>query len=242
MNMIMVEDGHTSLAQALFDETFHMAWGGLPDDYPDKWTIEETPPDYVLLTETATLTKGASGGLDALPKTPVDSIVSVVAGVTTYLQGTDYALSGNAVNWELPGAEPETGVTYQVTYRYRVSLALRHALELEKGRRLVTLKTYAVEDPNGSIIANGTKWSSTDTPTRNLYLQFKFDADDAPTDIIYQLGIFMGTTPAEGVAPDKQYLLPSEIGNAGILFMAENVAPFARNPATREMFEYVITF
>lgn len=241
MNMIMVEDGHTSLAQAMFNETFHMAWGGLTDDYPDKWTIEDTPPDYVLLTETATLTKGTSGGSDVLPETP-DSIVSVVAGETTYVQGTDYALSGNAVSWELPGAEPVTGTAYQVTYWYRVSLAMRHALELEKGRRLVTLQTYAVEDPHGSIIANGTKWSSTATPTRNMYLQFRFDADDAPTDIIYQLAIVMGTTPAAGVAPDKEYLLPSEIGNAGILFMAENVVPFARNPATREMFEYVITF
>jgi hypothetical protein len=242
MNMIMVDDGHATLAKAMIDEVFHLAWGGLPDDYPLKWTVDQEPPDTLLRTETATLTRGAAGGLDALPKTPVDSIVSVVAGETTYVQGTDYALSGNAVSWELPGAEPATGATYQVTYRYRVSLALLHALELEKGRRLATLKSYAVEDPLGSIIVNGTRWSMTETPTRNLYLQFKFDAEDSPNDVIYQLGLFMGSQPASGVPVDKQYLLPSELASPGTFFMGANIKPLARNPATREMFEYVITF
>ncbi len=164
--MIMVEKGHVALAESVYNETFHLAWGKLPADYPSPWQLEDNPP------------------------APDDAA---------------------------------------------------EALLLEIGRRLSTVKSYAMEDANGDIVANGTKWSKTNTPTRHVYLQFKFDADDASEEIIRQLGIFIGTIPSAG-NEQKHYLLPSDIETGGTLFMAENVKPIARNNATREMFEYIITF
>lgn len=68
---------------------------------------------------TQTITRGGTpNGMDLLPKTPVASLVSVVQGGTTYVSGTDYQLTGDSVNWSLGGAEPSTGTTYSVTWRY----------------------------------------------------------------------------------------------------------------------------
>lgn len=69
--------------------------------------------------KTATITHGAySGCTDPLPDSSVLEILSVVQGGTTYIATTDYVQSGDAVSWAPTGAEPATGSTYQVTYRY----------------------------------------------------------------------------------------------------------------------------
>lgn len=68
---------------------------------------------------TETLTHGAfSGVLDALSKTPVVQILSVVQDTTTYLQNTDYKLTADKVDWSLTGSEPAAGSSYVVTYQY----------------------------------------------------------------------------------------------------------------------------
>lgn len=201
----------------------------------------------------------------------------------------------------------------------------------EIGRRAPSVKRYAYEDPNGGVIANGKRWTLTDTPTRNIYLQFKFDSTDSPDEVVYQKGLWMntvtnvpktamtfhvvqtypaGTTairlnafsggvledllpvpnpsikfggrecllsnntsfrvlgldtatsmafttplpaeiaPAEtlrcseifGVPLGKLYLNPSDLLDKGLLFMVENNKPVYRDNATREMYEYVLTF
>ncbi|MCF1453401.1 DUF4815 domain-containing protein [Agrobacterium vitis] len=68
--------------------------------------------------KTVTLSKGVGGSSDALPDTGVVSIISVVQLSTTYVVDTDYIRSGDSVNWSPAGAEPATGSSYQVTYRY----------------------------------------------------------------------------------------------------------------------------
>lgn len=80
----------------------------------------------ILLTKekTATITRGAvANGADGLPDTSVIQIVSVKQGATTYVAGTDYNRVNNTVDWAPAGAEPATGSSYQVTYRYRASVA-----------------------------------------------------------------------------------------------------------------------
>ncbi len=68
---------------------------------------------------TQTITRGSVvGGVDYLPKQPVVSIQSVKQGTKTYVQGTDYQLSADGVDWSLDGAEPEVGSSYEVVYRY----------------------------------------------------------------------------------------------------------------------------
>jgi hypothetical protein len=67
---------------------------------------------------TVTVTKGVTDGIDPLPDDSVTAIMSVVQGATTYVAGTDYAQSGDNVDWLSGGAEPTTGSSYQCTYRY----------------------------------------------------------------------------------------------------------------------------
>ena len=75
-----------------------------------KITAERPPTDVV---------HGAYTGVtDALPDLSVLQIISVTQGATTYVQGTDYKLTGNGVDWSPSGAEPAPGSTYKVTYRH----------------------------------------------------------------------------------------------------------------------------
>lgn len=68
---------------------------------------------------TATVTHGAySGASDILPNIPVAQILEVKQGGTTFVQGTDYVQTGDAVDWSPAGAEPSPGSTYEVKFRY----------------------------------------------------------------------------------------------------------------------------
>lgn len=85
----------------------------------------------------ASFTRGpASGTVDTLPDSPILSIVAVnqggtwngstFTGGTTFVQGTDYKLTGDTVDWSLAGTstptEPAPGSTYQVVYEYTASV------------------------------------------------------------------------------------------------------------------------
>ncbi len=67
---------------------------------------------------TVTLVKGVTNSVDALPDDSVQAIVSAKQGATTYVANTDYKRTGDAIDWSLGGAEPATGSSYDVTYRY----------------------------------------------------------------------------------------------------------------------------
>lgn len=67
---------------------------------------------------TVTIIKGVSGSTDALPDDGVTQILSVVQGGTTFVATTDYVQSGDGVSWAPAGAEPASGSSYDVTYRY----------------------------------------------------------------------------------------------------------------------------
>jgi len=79
----------------------------------------------ILLTreKTVTVTRGAiANGADGLPDTSVIQLVRVWQGGTDYTTA-DRALINNTVDWAQAGAEPATGSSYQVTYRYRATVA-----------------------------------------------------------------------------------------------------------------------
>ena len=111
----------------------------------------------------------------------------------------------------------------------------------EVGRRVSTLKSFVIEDPQGTISANDSSWSVSKTPTRHVYLQFKFDAQDASNKVIRQVGIFSGTVKKDTVPIGQMFLTPSDLEDDGILFMIQNIEPNSRNASTREIYEYVIT-
>ena len=73
------------------------------------------------MEKTVNLQRGLSI-TDPLPDSSVYQLLSVSQGETTYLDGTDFDLSNDTVNWSLAGAEPASGSSYQATYRFRVDI------------------------------------------------------------------------------------------------------------------------
>lgn len=87
--------------------------------------------------KTVTLTHGAfSGAKDPLPDTSVLSLVEVTQGGTTYVQGTDYKLTSNQVDWSLAGAEPAPGSSYTVKYQYITTTDLTVSEQDDTGFKL----------------------------------------------------------------------------------------------------------
>jgi hypothetical protein len=114
-------------------------------------------------------------------------------------------------------------------------------LVAEVGRIKTQTKNYVLPDDNGLIEIDGIKWAVSTEPTKYVYMKFVFEQDMNSADTIYQLGIFSDTVPEAG-KETEDYLLPTEIDNVGELLLLENQPAVYRNSATREIFEYVITF
>lgn len=81
--------------------------------------VKELTQVVAIVEVTETIARGnISGGTDFLTNTPVVSVSEVKAGSKTYVQGTDYQLTNDGIDWSLNGEDPSIGSTYSVTYRY----------------------------------------------------------------------------------------------------------------------------
>lgn len=65
-----------------------------------------------------TVIRATGTEFDSLANTGVTEIVSVVQGGTTFIADTDYAKTGDQVEWLSGGSAPASSSSYQVTYRY----------------------------------------------------------------------------------------------------------------------------
>lgn len=79
--------------------------------------------DYVTV-KNEKVAHDSSGGIDTISGVSAGDIIEVlgvgdVAGVYNYTVTTDYAISGNTIDWSPAGDEPEVGATYYVTYTKR---------------------------------------------------------------------------------------------------------------------------
>ena len=84
--------------------------------------------------ETVEITHGNySGAKDKLPHTPVVDVLEVRQGDKVFVEGTDYVLSGDYIDWSLGGDEPAPGSTYVVVYRYQDSSITASITEDRKG-------------------------------------------------------------------------------------------------------------
>lgn len=115
------------------------------------------------------------------------------------------------------------------------------ALNSEVGRIKPIAKEYVYLDNAGVLEIGGQKWTISIEPTKYIYFKFTFDQLQNSNDKIYQLGIFSDTVPVDGAASEN-YLLPTQITESGKMVMYENQVVLYRNTATRETYEYVITF
>jgi len=75
------------------------------------------------------------GARDPLPESAVVEVIAInqggtinaqgtgFTGGTTFVQGTDYKLTGQTIDWSLDGAEPGNGSTYQVIFHHIKTVA-----------------------------------------------------------------------------------------------------------------------
>lgn len=72
---------------------------------------------------TDNITRGSVvGGIDYLPLSPVASIVSIVQGSEAYIEGTDFQLLNDGVDWSIGSRAPNPNTTYTVTWTYNKTL------------------------------------------------------------------------------------------------------------------------
>lgn len=116
------------------------------------------------------------------------------------------------------------------------------ALIHEVGRRKVFQVSHVAPADDGEIVVPTGRFTLSDAPTGHLYLSFRFDFEDAADEVIRELGVFVGSVPADGVPSGKLYLLPDELADPGTLLLIENISPLYRNAASRQTFEFVISF
>lgn len=249
MSLIMANSGHQIVAEALFDEKFYMSWGILDSQYQlnHSWGQESDPPLFVVKESVANITKM----VDTVITTEILSFdfyksfeeLSDSTNTKTFVEGTDFRINTDntyvTLEW-ISSNIPEDGETIEFKHYLKDFLSDQTSLLRPIVFRVNTSKGYVLPDPEGVIEANGQLWSPSGTPTRHIHLQFRFAGTDASNNVIYQIGVFMNTVPkAEFI--NKQVLTIDEIDGEGTLFMVSNVKPFSRNPATREIYDIVLT-
>lgn len=157
-------------------------------------------------------------------------VTSGRAGLAASVAAQDIFLGFGAgdATWDDNGTPPE-----DIT-----STALQAAIGYRKAAQV----DFATADPAGSIVLPTGRYNISPTQTNHLYLRFALDFEDASTATIRQTGIFLGTTPNPGLPVGQMFFLPAEIANPGTLYLLEHVTAINRTPATRETFEFVLTF
>jgi len=94
----------------------------------------------------------------------------------------------------------------------------------EIGRKKIARAFFVNEDENGEIdMPNGQRYSHSEIPTRQLYLQFLFDYGEGLSSSIREIGIFIDTEVKSGLPETQTYFAPEEIENPGTLLMLEHL-------------------
>lgn len=110
------------------------------------------------------------------------------------------------------------------------------------GYRKLTESAFAVPNEAGSIVVPTGRFNISATPTNHLYMRFTFDFGDSPNASIRETGVFVDTEIISGLPLGQMYFSPAQVSNPGTLLVAEHIAKINRTPATRETFEFVVTF
>lgn len=116
------------------------------------------------------------------------------------------------------------------------------ALLAPVGYRKLTESAFCTPDPAGGIVVPTGRFAISATPTNHLYLRFTFDFEDSPTAQIRETGVFLNTVTQAGLPLGQMYFAPGQVTTVGTMLLAENIARINRTPATRETFEFVVTF
>lgn len=109
------------------------------------------------------------------------------------------------------------------------------------GFRKATQVSFCTPDAAGEITVNSGQFKKTTTPTRHLYIQFKYDFNDALGQTIREIGVFLNTQVADGLPAGQMYFDIQQISNTGQLLLLENYRALYRDEGVRESFDFVVT-
>lgn len=145
------------------------------DIYPlNKYPVKQITEVVATVEKTVQITRGSiPDGIDPLPDSSVVQIVSVTDGTTEYVQGQDYILTADSVDWSPDGEEPAGGTTYYVTYHYRKILEEGTDYDLYE-----TQDGWGNKKDNIRFLAGGTK------PVPNTQFDVDYDFYLARVDVV----------------------------------------------------------
>lgn len=110
------------------------------------------------------------------------------------------------------------------------------------GFRKATQVSYCKPDVDGPIEVTSGTFSLTEEKTRHLYLQFRYDYEDAIGETIREIAVFLNTQIKSGLPEGKKYFEMDEVTANGQLLLLENYRPLQRDTGVRESFDFVVTF
>ena len=112
----------------------------------------------------------------------------------------------------------------------------------EIGRLTATSVEFVAPDAAGNVVVPGGIFAVSATPTNHLLITANFNFTDAPSAVIREMAVFVGSQMIGGLPAGQTYFVPSEVSDAGRMLHVENFAPIYRSPAIRESFQIVISF
>lgn len=110
------------------------------------------------------------------------------------------------------------------------------------GYRKSAQVSFVAPAAEGAIVLPSGRYDVSATQTNYLYLRFTLDFADISSSTIRETGIFLDTDTAAGLPVGQMFYSPAQVDAPGTLYLLEHVAAIIRTPATRETFEFVLTF
>ena len=116
------------------------------------------------------------------------------------------------------------------------------ALAAPIGFRKAAQVSFVAPAAEGAISLPSGRYDVSETQTNFLYLRFTLDFENASTATIRETGILLDTVVDEELPPGQMFFDAAEVVDPGTLYLLEHVPAIIRTPATRETFEFVLTF
>ena len=110
------------------------------------------------------------------------------------------------------------------------------------GYRKSTQVEFVTSDAGGQISLPSGNYSISASQTNLLYLKFQLEFTDASTASIRETGIFLDATVDPALPSGQMFFDAAQVNDAGTLYLIEHISTVIRTPATRESFEFVLTF
>ncbi|PWC81251.1 hypothetical protein [Azospirillum sp. TSH64] len=228
---VLTRPGRAAIAAAIKDRPIFLGWGNGVSWWDSNQNLV------------------AAFGADERVATGFGNISSVVVksedGETTYSAGADYTVepvAGRIIRSPSGSIAPEATVRVSFYVARPAEPSDAAALVAEVGRRKAQQIEFVTPDADGGIVVPTGRFAISPTPTNNLYFRFVFDFSDGSGETIKETAIFVDTVTNPDAPLGQFYFAPAEIVDPGILLVLQRSAPIIRSAATRETFEFVVTF